>query len=365
MMAKNEQKKVLLIGAGKIGSMIAHMLSSNDYNITVADMSSESLAHEKLKTFKRTVLNVFNANELTKILKDHDYVINAGPYFLAEPIATAASATTTHYFDLTEDVKQTEIIKRIAAKNRTKCVFVPQSGLAPGFIAIVANDLAKKFDTVEDVKMRVGALPRFPNNSLKYNMTWNTDGLINEYLHSCNAVQNGKLVTVEALEGLESFSLDGEPYEAFNTSGGLGTLCETWKGKVRNMDYKTIRYPGHRYLMKFLIDEMKLGDDEGKLLKKLMDKAVPSTEQDVVVIFVSVTGYKNDRLVQETWSKKIYGQEMFGHSWTAIQLTTGASVCAIIELHQTKKILQKGFVKQESANLEDFLATKCGDIYNG
>ncbi len=364
-MEEEKQKKVLLIGAGKIGSIIAHMLATNGYDITVADMNGESLSHKKLKDFKQLVLNVFNSNELIKTLEDQDYVINAGPYFLAEHIAIAAAATNTHYVDLTEDIEQTKLIRKIAIQNRTKCAFIPQSGLAPGFIAIVANDLAKKFDTVEDVKMRVGALPRFPNNSLKYNMTWSTDGLVNEYLHPCNAVQNGKLVDIESLEGLESFSLDGDPYEAFNTSGGLGTLCETWKGKVNNMNYKTIRYPGHRDLMKFLIDEMKLGENDGKPLKELMDKAIPITDQDVVVIFVSVSGYKNGKFLQETWTKKIYSQERFGYSWTAIQLTTGASVCAIIDLHASKKLPQKGFVKQESANLEDFLNTNCGGIYNG
>ncbi len=364
-MDEDNNKKVLLIGAGKIGSMIAHMLGSNGYGVTVSDMNGESLSHRKFDNFDKLVLNVFNTNELIKTLEGHDYVVNAGPYFLAEHIAEAAAATKTHYFDLTEDVEQTKIIRKIAVKNRTKCAFVPQSGLAPGFIAIVANDLAKNFDTVEDVKMRVGALPRFPNNSLKYNMTWSTDGLVNEYLHPCNAVKDGKLVDIEPLEGLENFSLDGEPYEAFNTSGGLGTLCETWKGKVTNMNYKTIRYPGHKHLMKFLIDEMKLGADNGKPLKELMDKAIPVTDHDVVVIFVAVTGYRDGKFLQETWTKKIYGREMFGHNWTAIQLTTGASVCAIIDLHASKKLPQKGFVKQESANLEDFLNTNCGSVYNG
>ncbi len=358
-----ENKKVLLIGAGNIGSMIAHMLSSNNYDITITDMSSESLSNDKLKQFDSMVLNVFNANELEKTMKGHDYVVNAGPYFLAEHIAAAAAKTKTHYFDLTEDVEQTEKIRQIADKNKKKCAFVPQSGLAPGFIAIVANDLAMRFDAVEDVNMRVGALPRFPNNALKYNMTWSTDGLINEYLHPCNAVQNGKLVNIEALEGLESFNLDGDSYEAFNTSGGLGTLCETWMGTVQNMTYKTIRYPGHRDLMKFLIDDMKLGEDDGKDLKKLMNNAVPITDQDVVVIFVTVTGYIDGKFIQKTWTKKIYGQEMFGYNWTAIQLTTGASICAMIELHDSNKIPQKGFVKQESAILDDFLATKCGMIY--
>ncbi len=148
---------------------------------------------------------------------------------LAISLAQAAKATNTHYFDLTEDVKATKTIRQLAegASN----AFMPQCGLAPGFIGIAAHSLAKRFDSVREVKMRVGALPEFPTNALKYNLTWSVDGLVNEYCHPCEAVRNGELQLVQPLEGLEHFSLDGVEYEAFNTSGGLGTLCETLQGQ--------------------------------------------------------------------------------------------------------------------------------------
>ena len=297
------------------------------------------------------MLDVFDEKDLQSALQDQHYVVNAGPYFLAEHIAKAASITNTNYFDLTEDVQQTNIIRNIADSCRKDIVFVPQCGLAPGFISIVANHLALGFDDVYDIKMRVGALPKHPNNSLRYNMTWSTDGLVNEYLHPCNAVVDGNLITVLPLEGYETFNLNGDEYEAFNTSGGLGTLCETWSGKARNIDYKSVRYPGHHKLMKFLISEMKLGSNNGQPLKELMNDAIPSTRDDVVLIYVSVTGMAKGKFTQSVWSKKVYSQM----GWTAIELTTAQSLCAMVGLHGISKLPHKGFVKQEMVQFEDYM----------
>jgi saccharopine dehydrogenase-like NADP-dependent oxidoreductase len=169
---------------------------------------------------------------------------------------------------------------------------MPQCGLAPGFIGIVAHHLAQGFDTLHEVKMRVGALPAFPTNALKYNLTWSVDGLINEYCHPCEAIRGGKNIEVLPLEGLEHFSLDGTEYEAFNTSGGLGTLCETLAGRVQTLDYKSVRYPGHRDLMKMLLEELQLNQDT-ETLKAIMRKSIPSTMQDVVLVFVTVSGMRD------------------------------------------------------------------------
>ena len=104
---------------------------------------------------------------------------------------------------------------------------MPQCGLAPGFISIVANDLARRFDKLDEVRMRVGALTEHPTNRLKYELTWSTEGLVHEYLAKCDAIVDGKACKVQPLEGYETFTLDGIDYEAFNTSGGVGTLGDT------------------------------------------------------------------------------------------------------------------------------------------
>ena len=194
-------------------------------------------------------------------------------------------------------------MKQLAQGART--AFIPQCGLAPGFITIVASDLASRFDELQDVRMRVGALPKFPSNALNYNLTWSTDGVINEYCEPCEAIVNGQLRETQPLEELEEFSLDGILYEAFNTSGGLGTLCETLAGKVRNLNYRTIRYPGHAAIMKALLNDLRLRDRR-ELLKDILENAVPITLQDVVIVFVTVSGMRGGQLMQETYANKIY-----------------------------------------------------------
>ena len=113
---------------------------------------------------------------------------------------------------------------------------------------------------IDAVRMRVGALPKFPSNALNYNLTWSTAGVINEYCQPCEAIVGGRPANVPPLEELEHFALDGIQYEAFNTSGGLGTLCTTLEGKVRNLNYRTIRYPGHRDAMKLLLQDLRLAE---------------------------------------------------------------------------------------------------------
>src|SRR3569623_281268 len=153
--------------------------------------------------------------------------------------------------------------------------------------------------------MRVGALPKFPHNALNYNMTWSTDGVINEYIEPCEAIVDGVRRETPAMEELEHLSIDGVTYEAFNTSGGLGTLPETLDGKVRNLNYRTMRYPGHCAIMKVLLSDLGLRHRRD-VLKDIMDTALPTTEQDVVIIFVTVTGMKHGRLMQKTYANKVY-----------------------------------------------------------
>src|SRR5436190_18959362 len=187
--------------------------------------------------------------------------------------------------------------------------------------------MAKRFKVLDSVKLRVGALPQFPSNALNYNLTWSTDGVINEYCEPCEAIVNGAQREVAPLEGLEEFSLDGVTYEAFNTSGGLGTLCDTLEGKVRTLDYRTIRYPGHAAIMKALLNDLRLRDRRD-LLKDILENALPATLQDVVIVFVTVSGIRDGHLVQETYANKIYAREIDGRVLSAIQITTASAICA-------------------------------------
>ncbi|HET8727776.1 MAG TPA: saccharopine dehydrogenase family protein [Alphaproteobacteria bacterium] len=353
--------KVMVVGGGKIGAAIVELLSgTGDYTLTLADQDADALARIPAAQAGTVQIEVADPKRLREAISGHDMVLSAAPYTLTPVIAEAARDAGAHYFDLTEDVESTRRVKELAEGAKT--AFVPQCGLAPGFISIVAYDLAKRFDSLDRVHMRVGALPLYPSNALKYNLTWSTDGLINEYCNPCEAIHEGSLREILPLEGHEHISLDGIDYEAFNTSGGLGTLCETLDGRVRELNYKTVRYPGHRDIVSLLVNELRLSERR-HILKDVLETAIPMTLQDVVLIFVTVSGMKNGRLMQETYAKKVYNREIGGKMWSAIQVTTASGICAMVDLMREGKLPSSGFVRQEQANLSDFLANRFGRNY--
>lgn len=355
---------VLLLGAGKIGSAIARFLQySGDYDVCVADQDEAALARTGASAGVGTLkLDAADPAALVGAMRGRNSVVSALTFNLNANIARAALEAGCSYFDLTEDVQTTRAVKQIAASAGPGQIFLPQCGLAPGFVSIAAHWLCRDFDKLDEVRLRVGALPLFPTNEMKYNLTWSTDGLINEYGNACDAIHEGKMLEVLPLEGLEHFSLDGVDYEAFNTSGGVGTLCETLQGRVRTLNYKTIRYRGHRELIKFLMAELRL-NDRRPLLKDILENAVPITPQDVVLIFCTVAGWKDGHLTQVTDARKIYHGEFLGQRYSAIQITTAAALCAVLDLHVTGRLTGRGFMRQEQVSLDEFLGNRFGKCY--
>lgn len=357
--------QILLLGAGKIGRMIARLLvDSGDYAVTVADADETAL--ERIKQRVDVVVQKLDASDrqqLTKLMKNCDSVISALSFRFNPLVAEVALESGASYFDLTEDVETTRRVRAIAEQAKSGQIFMPQCGLAPGFISIVANHLTQEFDELDTVQMRVGALPQFPTGAMKYNLTWSTDGLINEYCNPCEAIVHGKRVDVLPLEGLEHFSLDGVRYEAFNTSGGLGTLCETLDGKVRELNYKTVRYLGHQETMLLLVNELRL-HSRRDLLKDILEQSVPITFQDVVVTFCTVTGMRQGQLVQITDARKVYHESIAGENWSAIQITTAGGICAVVDMHASGELPQQGFVLQEQVEFSKFLSNRFGKCYD-
>jgi saccharopine dehydrogenase-like NADP-dependent oxidoreductase len=355
-------KDVVVIGAGKIGATVAGLLAATgDYQVTLADRSSEVLGRlDRDERIRVVAADVEDSAKLVDLLNGQFAVLNAAPFHLTAVIAEAARAARTHYLDLTEDVAGMRRVRELAAD--AGATFIPQCGLAPGFVSIVAFDLAKRFKVLDSVKLRVGALPQYPSNALNYNLTWSTDGVINEYCEPCEAIVNGVRREVPPLEEREEFSLDGVTYEAFNTSGGLGTLCDTLEGKVRTLNYRTIRYPGHAAIMRALLNDLRLRDRRD-VLKNILEHAVPTTLQDVVIIFVTVSGRNNGQLVQETYANKIYSRDMDGRTLSAIQITTAAAICTVLDLLASGQLPQSGFVRQEDISLKVFLENRFGQVY--
>jgi len=357
--------RVLLLGAGKIGRMIARFLAaSGDYLVRVADVDEESLGRLRKRVDVETMtVDASSRESLRQVMADCSVVISALSFRFNPLVAEVCLERGASYFDLTEDVETTRRVRALASEARPGQIFMPQCGLAPGFVSIVAQHLTSWFDELDTVRMRVGALPQFPSNQFKYNLTWSTDGLINEYCNPCEAIVAGQRIEVLPLEGLEHFDLDGVRYEAFNTSGGLGTLCETLEGKVRELDYKTVRYPGHRALASFLVRELRMAERRD-LLKDILEFAIPITFQDVVVVFCTVTGKRNGRFVQKSDARKIYQQTIDGEMWSAIQVTTASGLCAVVDLHREGKLPGQGFVAQEQVAYPTFLANRFGKHYD-
>jgi saccharopine dehydrogenase-like NADP-dependent oxidoreductase len=359
--------RVLVLGSGKIGSLIAGLLAeSGDYEVHLSDSRAgaarEVAAAHGTSAIRPLELDATRRDELERYAKDQriEALVSALPYYLNEGVAAAARATGCHYFDLTEDVSVAATVQRLAADASTS--FAPQCGLAPGFVSIAAAELIRHFQTPRTVKLRVGALPQHPNNVLKYSLTWSTDGLINEYGNPCLSVVDGTAREVLPLEGLEEIEIDGQLYEAFNTSGGLGSLAETWGAGVESMDYKTIRYPGHCEQMRLLMNGLKLNQDRGTL-KRILENSVPQTLQDVVIIYTAVTGLQGGEFREENYVNKVYPQLISGRLWSAIQVTTAAGLCAVLDLVFRTPERYRGFVRQEQFELPHVLANRFGRYF--
>ena len=331
--------KIGIVGSGNIGWALKQLLN-DDYDIKQGDITDG-----------------FAASDITQVkefLQGVDAVISAGPFALNKNIAQVAAEESIGYFDLTEDVDTTDFIKSL----KSESILMPQCGLAPGAINICAASMMEEFDEVKEVLMRVGALPRFTTNEMSYYLSWSTNGLINEYCNEADAIYEGKPVKVMPLEGSEKLVIEGESFEAFNTSGGCATMCETYANKVENLTYKTIRYPGHLNHMRFLFNDLHLKKNKD-ILEKLFDKEVPRTKNDVIIFFVKVIGLIDGVLQEKTYLRKIYGNEKF----SAIQLTTASGACSALKMHLDGKISSKGFIRQESLSWNDFTDNKFGNVY--
>ena len=350
-------KSVFVLGLGKVGSLVATLLHETGFDVTGADRND--LAGFPFSTKK---LDLGSPDELTERMKGFDAVVSCLPYHFNVGVASAAHGLGIHYFDLTEDVATTKTILRMSAT--AQGVMAPQCGLAPGFIAIVGASLAENFSRVRSIKLRVGALPQNPTGLLGYAFNWSPEGVVNEYLNDCEVIEDGVQKWVSPLEWLETLVIQGVQLEAFTTSGGLGTMCETYLGRVENLDYKTIRYPGHAILMNFFFHELLMRKDRNRAGEILVYAKPPVTE-DVVYIHASVEGWKGDTLFRDEFVRAYYPVKIAGRPWRAISWTTAASACAVVEMVSNGSLPGKGFIKQEAIPLQAFLKTINGRLYAG
>ena len=346
---------VLVIGLGKVGALVAILLHENGYAVTGLVRSSIGDV-----PFQLVQVDISDHDSMGKVIGKHDAVVSCLPYYMNLDVARAAHAMDRHYFDLTEDVPTTQGIRELA--EISKGLMAPQCGLAPGFIGILGANLTKGMDELRSIELRVGAVPKHPRGLLGYAFNWSAEGVVNEYLNDCEVIRDGERTRIPAMEDLETIVIDGVQLEAFTTSGGLGTMCETFEGKVNKLDYKTIRYPGHCKLMRFFFNELymrKKRDLSGEILVN----AKPPVKEDVVYVHAAVEGWENGDLRRKEFVRSYYPRRIAGRTWKAISWTTAASACAVVEMVAQDKLPDRGFLKQELIPLDSFFDSPTGSFF--
>lgn len=350
--------KVMVVGLGKVGELVARLLALEGFVVTGVD----SRQPRGELPFPVVTADVTDPSSIGQLLEDHEAVVSCLPYHLNIHLAEAAHASHTHYFDLTEDVETTKAIQKLG--ETASGVMVPQSGLAPGFICIVGASLLADFDEVRSLRMRVGALPQHPTGLLGYAFNWSPEGVVNEYLNPCEVLRAGEKRLVPPMGQLEKIFVAGNELEAFTTSGGLGTMCDTYLGQIEDLNYKTLRYPGHCEQMRFFFRELRM-EKRREEAGQILVNAKPPVNDDVVYVHASAEGRRDGELFREEFVRAYYPVEIDGQMWRAISWTTAASVCALVEMLAEGEMPEKGFVRQEDIGLDRFLATGFGKRFEG
>lgn len=339
-------KKIAILGMGHIGNRLFSILSKNEnFKVSCFDLlNGYDLSNEQI---------------IENIVKEVDGVVASTPFFLNKKISSICSDNDKSYFDLTEDIDCLKHIQLLCQQRNNQSVMIPACGLAPGMISIIANHLVGMFDKVENVNLRVGALPAIPNNNLSYNITWSLDGWLNEIIQPCWVIDDNKLIKINSIEGLEKCNFNGIELEACSTSGGIGTLAESLFHKVNNLDYKTLRYSKHWEYMKFLSNDLKLKDNIDKF-REIFKSSIQTTKDDRVFIFVKVIGYIDNVFTERNYFKIIECSK----DETAIQKATCSGILCVLDLWSRDKIEKKGFVKQEELSYEEIKKSNYSVCYD-
>jgi lysine 6-dehydrogenase len=358
--------KVVVCGAGQMSPAIVTELLQDPLieEITVADCHKKALKKTaerfSSKKIRTVVANIEKSKELRKLLRDATCVIGATTYKHNVLLTQACIQEGAHLCDLGGNNAVVREQHTYHAKARQKGVtIIPDCGLAPGMVNILAYHAALSFDHVQTLHIRVGGLPQQPSNLLKYQLAFSVQGLINEYIEPVDIVVNGKKKTVPGMSGIEplDFGTSYPALEAFYTSGGISTLPKSLRGHVDTMDYKTIRYPGHAQHIQLLMD---LGLFSSKPLKIEGKKTVPRAwaahtlteylphgQPDVVLIRIDVQGTRN----KQNHSVRMDCVDVYNtpQQLSAMQRTTGFSIALVAKMLVHQKISKTGVVPQELA----------------
>jgi lysine 6-dehydrogenase len=351
--------KVFVLGCGMMGRAIAYDLArfSDFEEITMGDANGKVLSSAK-KFLKGTKVKVVKANALeTKTMKtlfqNVDVVISAIPYQFNFTLAKTAVETHTHFVDLGGNNTIVQKEKTLNSQAKTNSVtIIPDSGLAPGLVSIITRDIVDHMDTIDYVKLRVGGLPRYPQGPLNYQIVFSPYGLINEYVEDALILDSGKILEKKSMTDVETIRFP-KPFgtmEAFLTSGGCSTLPSTYKNKIKYLDYKTIRYPGHCEKINTFLDlglaeesPMKIKDctvAPRDMFTSLLVKHIPTEGEDVVLLKVLSQGTKNGKKRRREYTLIDYYDTTT--KMTAMMRTTGFPVSITAQMIENSTIQKRG-----------------------
>ena len=360
--------RVLVLGAGRMGLGAAYDLAHNSEGVgrvTVADVD-EARARAVCETLRDPRLrpaqvDIADGARVVALMRGHDAVISCVPYFYNLPLARAAVEARTNFCDLGGNNAVVDAELALDPEARAAGVnLVPDCGLAPGMVSVLAAHGAARFETLSELHIRVGGLPQTPRPPLDYQIVFSVEGLINEYVERARVIRRGELVEVESLTELESLDFPA-PFgrmEAVQTSGGTSTLPETFLGRVRELDYKTVRYPGHCEKFKLLADLGLTASDPvaaggvsvapRRLLGEMLYRRLPADEPDVVLArieFVGSLAGDEGRASRLRYDIIDRFDERAGLS--AMQRTTSFPASIIAQMMARGEMTQKGAVPQE------------------
>ncbi len=358
--------RMLVLGGGLMGRAAAYdMCRQPDVEeVVVADIdpgkAEEAAGVARCEVARPIRLDVRDRDAVLAAMRESDAVLGAVTYAVNLELSKLAIEAGVHWCDMGGN--NTVVDAQLELDEQAKAAgvsIIPDTGLAPGVVSPLAMHGVRRMDTVESVRLRVGGLPQRPKPPLDYLLVFSVQGLINEYVEPCVAIRGGRLVDdIEPLVDIEEIEFP-EPFgtlEAFNTSGGTSTLPKTLLGIVRELDYKTIRYPGHGRIMRAIF-ELGLMDSEPieiggtrvvprDVLETLVDRTVPRAADDVVLVRVTVDGTKDGRPARATYEMIDYADERTG--LTAMMRGT-AFPSSIVCLMAARGETPPGAVPQELA----------------
>ena len=331
--------------------------------VTVADADFEKaqIVAEGIKSAKVSPirLDVSDYESCVNTMRGHDAAISCVNYWYNFELSKAAIETRTNFCDLGGNnyIVDRQLALDAEAK-KANINIIPDCGLAPGMVSILAMHGANRFDETEEIHIRVGGLPQNPQPPLNYQLVFNVEGLINEYVETARVIRAGEIQEIESMTELETISFENFPaLEAFQTSGGTSTLPDTFFGKIKELDYKTIRYAGHCKRFKTMIDLGLCSSEEivadsikikpRKVLGELLQKNLPADKPDYVLIRLEFVGTKNDERKRLRYDIVDKFDEKTNLS--AMMRTTAFPASIIAQMMAKDEVKMRGATPQEKA----------------